>query len=101
MFTCCGCDGVKMNAERNNEFESDKNAVTDQPKTEETRQQSANSDIRIEISDNDDDEVFCEGTGPPVKLADNLGTPHNKSQGVNHFGACDRFLRWIKNRINY
>lgn len=69
-----------MNAEVNNELPNNA-AVTDQPKTEEKRQ-SAASDVRIEISDNDDDEVFCEGTGPPVKLADNLGTPHNKSQGV-------------------
>lgn len=63
------------------------NTVTNQPKSEE-KKQSAASDIRIEISDNDDDEVFCEGTGPPVKLADNLGTPHNKKIAVNHSVSC-------------
>lgn len=75
--------------EPNNESQ-DQNTVTIQPKTEEKRQ-SAASDIRIEISDNDDDEVFCEGTGA-IKLADNLGTPHNKNVGVKHsvspFSVC-------------
>lgn len=58
-------------------------AVVEEPKkaTENNQRQSVVSDIKIEISDNDDDEVFCEGVGPPVKLADNLGTPHCKVNG--------------------
>lgn len=41
------------------------------------RQSSTISDVKIEISDNDDDEVFCEGVGPPIKLNENLGAPGN------------------------
>lgn len=47
------------------------------------------SEIKIEISDNDDDEVFCEGVGPPVKLANNLGTPHNKNSLPRWFSEED------------
>lgn len=83
MFTCCGCGDVRMNDTMNNE-NLDQNMVTNQPNKTEDKRLSATSEVRIEISDNDDDEVFCEGTGPPVKLANNLGTPINKNQGVNY-----------------
>lgn len=69
--------------------------VTDQPKStsdrdhDVTKRQSVVSDVKIEISDNDDDEVFCEGVGPPVKLASNLGTPHNKSPLPRWFSEED------------
>lgn len=34
---------------------------------------SQSSDIRIDLISDTDDEVFCEGVGPPVHLANNLG----------------------------
>lgn len=53
------------------------------------KRQSVVSEIKIEISDNDDDEVFCEGVGPPIKLASNLGTPHNKNSLPRWFSEDD------------
>lgn len=91
MFTCCGCDD---DVKGEGECERKQKTVTDQPNHKMEREDkrpstSGASDIKIEISDNDDDDVFCEGTGPPVKLANNLGTPNNKNPGVNHcFSIC-------------
>lgn len=61
------------------------------PKAEQDndKRPSVVSEIKIEISDNDDDEVFCEGVGPPVKLASNLGTPHNKNPLPRWFSEED------------
>lgn len=39
------------------------------------RRQSTISDTKVEDYDHDDD-VFCEGLGPPMKLANNLGTSY-------------------------
>lgn len=83
MFACCGCAGdgnrkADANGARERRVELDQR-VMEQPNAE-----TDAADVRIEISDdNGDDEVFCEGTGPPVKLADNLGTPREGGRGVN------------------
>ena len=37
-------------------------------------------DVEVEITSNDDGEVFWEGVGPPIKLADNLGIHMNREQ---------------------
>ncbi|XP_063914925.1 adenylyl cyclase-associated protein 1 isoform X1 [Zophobas morio] len=57
------------NASKNNELPILDNVI----RNAKSKSTSDGSDVKIEVSDNDD-EVFCEGVGPAVKLADNLGT---------------------------
>lgn len=61
---------------------SEDDTITGQPMPtplfELIKRPSVRADAKIELSD-EDDEVFCEGVGPPVNLASNLGTPHNKN----------------------
>lgn len=71
--------------------EHDEPIVLKQPKTtsnSDSKRQSVISDIKIEVSDNDDD-VFCEGVGPPIKLAENLGNPSNKASELPKWFSDD------------
>lgn len=106
MFSkCCGCNNNNNNknssCKRNEISKSDDkkdtpvpnkktielpilNTIEEQPKTtsnSDGKRQSVVSDIKIEISENDD-EVFCEGVGPPIKLAENLGNPSKRGQDL-------------------
>ncbi|KAI4454155.1 adenylyl cyclase-associated protein [Holotrichia oblita] len=106
MFSkCCGCnhnnknrgidkklENLKFEDIKENPLPNNKktielpilNTIEEQPKTTSNtdgKRQSILSDIKIEISENDDD-VFSEGVGPPIKLAENLGNPSKRGQDL-------------------
>lgn len=59
----------KPNAKAANDLPIFDNVINNEIKTN-----SVSSDVKLEVGSDNDDEVFCEGVGPTVKLADNLGT---------------------------
>lgn len=72
---CCGCTAlaVEDTKEEQRHPEVPVEPTEEQP-PEDNKRQSVVSDIKIEVSENGDDEVFHDGVGPPVQLANNLGT---------------------------